>query len=66
MGENLLVIRVGQMEVLHPLVPLGKSGTVPRGQRLESPLVRSWAGLPRKGFGMRFVFKAPMFLAGLW
>ena len=64
--QNLLVIRAGQMEVLHLLVPLGNSGTVPRGQRLESPLVRSWAGLQWKGFGLRFVFNARMFLAGLW
>ena len=27
------------MDVLQPFVPLGNSGTVPRGQRLESPLV---------------------------
>ena len=35
----LLVKRVGQMDVLQPFVPLGNSGTVPRGQKLESPLV---------------------------
>ena len=28
------------MELLQPFVPLGNSGTVPRGQRLESTLVR--------------------------
>ena len=27
------------MDVLQPFVPLGNSGTVPRGQRLESALV---------------------------
>ena len=27
------------MDVLQPFVPLGNSGTVPRGQKLESPLV---------------------------
>ena len=54
------------MEVLQPLVPLGNSGTVPRGQRLESPLVRSWAGLQWKGFGIRLVFNERMFLAGCW
>ena len=27
------------MDVLQPFVPLGDSGTVPRGQRLESTLV---------------------------
>ena len=36
-----MVIRAGQIEVVHPFVPLGNSGTVPRGQRLESP----WSGL---------------------
>ena len=36
------------MEVLQPLVPLGNSGTVPRGQRLESP----WSVLGR-GFNER-------------
>ena len=35
----LLVKRVRQMDVLQPFVPLGNSGTVPRGQKLESPLV---------------------------
>ena len=34
-----VVSRVGQMDVLQPFVPLGDSGTVPRGQRLESTLV---------------------------
>ena len=46
--QNLLVIRAGQIEILHPLVPLGNSGTVPGGQRLESP----WSGLGR-GFNER-------------
>ena len=35
----ILLVRVGQMDVLQPFVPLGNSATVPRGQKLESPLV---------------------------
>ena len=37
------------MEVLQPLVPLGNSGTVPRGQRLES-LGPFLGGASMKGF----------------
>ena len=49
--QNLLVIRARQIEVLHPFVPLGNSGRVPRGERLESPLVRSRGGFNERVLG---------------
>ncbi len=64
--EDQVVSRVGQMGALQPFVPLGNSGTVPRGQRLDSPLVRSWAGLQWKSFGICLVFNERTFFAGCW